>query len=102
MKPTTYGKLYLIPCTLSNPGETTVLPEDVLPQQVKRIIDCIDYYIVEKDSVIKSHSDMGCSWLSHCYLLWLYIQNYSQGARRETFPIQTVSFVDTSRLLSGV
>ena len=35
---TSFGKLYLIPCTLSNPGETTVVPEDVLPQTIKRSI----------------------------------------------------------------
>ena len=47
MKSNTLGKLYLIPITLSNPGETTVVPEDVLPQTIKRAIDFIDYYIVE-------------------------------------------------------
>ena len=63
MKPIQFlGKLYLIPCTLSNPGETTVVPEDVLPQSIKRAIDFIDYYIVENEKtarrVIKSiHPD---------------------------------------------
>lgn len=41
------GKLFLIPCTLSNPGELTINPFDVLPQQVKQCIDQLDYYIVE-------------------------------------------------------
>lgn len=49
MKSNTLGKLYLIPITLSNPGETTVVPEDVLPQTIKRAIDFIDYYIVENE-----------------------------------------------------
>lgn len=39
--------LYLIPCTLSNPGEIEVNPFDVLPQQIKNCIDQLDYYIVE-------------------------------------------------------
>lgn len=47
------GKLYLIPCTLSNPGETTVVPEDVLPQSIKRAIDFIDYYIVENEKTAR-------------------------------------------------
>jgi 16S rRNA (cytidine1402-2'-O)-methyltransferase len=47
------GKLYLIPCTLSNPGETTVVPEDVLPQSIKRTIDFIDYYIVENEKTAR-------------------------------------------------
>ena len=41
------GKLYLIPCTLSNPGEITINPFDVIPGQVKSCVDQIDYYIVE-------------------------------------------------------
>lgn len=41
------GKLYLIPCTLSNPGEITINPFDVIPAQIKNYIDQIDYYIVE-------------------------------------------------------
>ena len=53
MKPTSLGKLYLIPCTLSNPGETTVIPEDVLPQTIKRAIDFIDYYIVENEKTAR-------------------------------------------------
>ena len=47
------GKLYLIPCTLSNPGETTVAPEDVLPHSIKRTIDFIDYYIVENEKTAR-------------------------------------------------
>ena len=43
MKSTALGKLYLIPITLSNPGETTVAPEDVLPQTLKRTINFIDH-----------------------------------------------------------
>ncbi|UOX33916.1 SAM-dependent methyltransferase [Flavobacterium sediminilitoris] len=50
---TSFGKLYLIPCTLSNPGETTVVPEDVLPHTVKRAIDFIDYYIVENEKTAR-------------------------------------------------
>ena len=50
MKSNSLAKLYLIPITLSNPGETTVVPEDVLPQTIKRTIDFIDYYIVENRS----------------------------------------------------
>lgn len=44
---TTLGKLYLIPCTLSNPGEIEVNPFDVLPTQVKNCIDQLDHFIVE-------------------------------------------------------
>ncbi|HBK82317.1 MAG TPA: SAM-dependent methyltransferase [Flavobacterium sp.] len=47
------GKLYLIPCTLSNPGETTVNPNDVLPQSIKRVIDFIDDYIVENEKTAR-------------------------------------------------
>lgn len=50
---TCFGKLYLIPCTLSNPGETTVTPEDVLPQTIKRSIDFIDDYIVENEKTAR-------------------------------------------------
>lgn len=50
---TLFGKLYLIPCTLSNPGETTVPPEDVLPQTIKRAIDFIDHYIVENEKTAR-------------------------------------------------
>ncbi|KIX19696.1 SAM-dependent methyltransferase [Flavobacterium sp. 316] len=50
---TSFGKLYLIPCTLSNPGETTVVPEDVLPHTIKRAIDFIDYYIVENEKTAR-------------------------------------------------
>ena len=53
MNSTSYGKLYLIPITLSNPGETSVVPEDVLPQAVKRVIDFIDYYIVENEKTAR-------------------------------------------------
>ena len=53
MNSTSYGKLYLIPITLSNPGETSVVPEDVLPQTVKRVIDFIDYYIVENEKTAR-------------------------------------------------
>lgn len=41
------GTLYLIPCTLSNPGEITINPFDVIPAQVKNYVDAIDHYIVE-------------------------------------------------------
>ena len=47
------GKLYLIPCTLSNPGEVTVNPEDVLPQTIKRCVELIDYYIVENEKTAR-------------------------------------------------
>jgi 16S rRNA (cytidine1402-2'-O)-methyltransferase len=50
---TSFGKLYLIPCTLSNPGETTVVPEDVLPHTVKRSIDFIDHFIVENEKTAR-------------------------------------------------
>jgi 16S rRNA (cytidine1402-2'-O)-methyltransferase len=53
MKPTSFGKLYLIPITLSNPGETSVAPEDVLPQTIKRVIDFIDDYIVENEKTAR-------------------------------------------------
>ena len=53
MKSTSLGKLYLIPITLSNPGETTVVPEDVLPQTIKRTIDFVDYYIVENEKTAR-------------------------------------------------
>jgi 16S rRNA (cytidine1402-2'-O)-methyltransferase len=53
MKSSAFGKLYLIPCTLANPGETVVVPEDVLPQQIKRTIDWIDYYIVENEKTAR-------------------------------------------------
>ena len=49
MKPyTIHGKLYLIPTTL---GES--LPEDVLPQTVKRAIDFIQDYIVENEKTAR-------------------------------------------------
>jgi 16S rRNA (cytidine1402-2'-O)-methyltransferase len=49
MKPVTpRGKLYLIPITL---GESD--PNDVLPQTVKRAIDCIDSYIVENEKTAR-------------------------------------------------
>src|SRR6478609_5178168 len=47
------AKLYLIPCTLSNPGEVTVNPEDVLPQTIKRCVELIDYYIVENEKTAR-------------------------------------------------
>lgn len=53
MKSTSLGKLYLIPITLSNPGETTVVPEDVLPQTIKRTIDFVDHYIVENEKTAR-------------------------------------------------
>ena len=53
MKSTSFGKLYLIPITLSNPGETSVVPEDVLPQTIKRVIDFIDDYIVENEKTAR-------------------------------------------------
>lgn len=53
MESTSLGKLYLIPITLSNPGETTVMPEDVLPQSIKRTIDFVDYYIVENEKTAR-------------------------------------------------
>ena len=53
MKSNSLGKLYLIPITLSNPGETTVVPEDVLPQTIKRTIDFVDYYIVENEKTAR-------------------------------------------------
>ena len=53
MKSNALGKLYLIPITLSNPGETTVVPEDVLPQTIKRTIDFVDYYIVENEKTAR-------------------------------------------------
>jgi 16S rRNA (cytidine1402-2'-O)-methyltransferase len=49
MKPVALkGKLYLIPTTL---GEME--PNDVLPQTVKRTIDCIDQYIVENEKTAR-------------------------------------------------
>jgi 16S rRNA (cytidine1402-2'-O)-methyltransferase len=49
MKPVALkGKLYLIPTTL---GEME--PYDVLPQTVKRAIDCIDQYIVENEKTAR-------------------------------------------------
>jgi 16S rRNA (cytidine1402-2'-O)-methyltransferase len=53
MKSNSLGKLYLIPITLSNPGETTVVPEDVLPHTIKRTIDFVDYYIVENEKTAR-------------------------------------------------
>lgn len=48
MKPTFYGKLYLIPITL---GECD--PLDVLPQTIKRAVDLIDNYIVENEKTAR-------------------------------------------------
>ena len=53
MKSNSLGKLYLIPCTLSNPGETSEIPDDVLPQSIKRAIDFIDFYIVENEKTAR-------------------------------------------------
>jgi len=47
------GKLYLIPITLSNPGETSIIPEDVLPKSINRAIDFIDTYIVENEKTAR-------------------------------------------------
>lgn len=49
----TFGKLYLVPCTLSNPGEVSVDPNDVLPQTIKRCIELLDYYIVENEKTAR-------------------------------------------------
>ena len=49
----TFGKLYLIPCTLSNPGEVSVDPNDVLPQTIRRCIELLDYYIVENEKTAR-------------------------------------------------
>jgi 16S rRNA (cytidine1402-2'-O)-methyltransferase len=43
------GTLYLIPCTLANPGETNPAPDDVLPQTIKRALDLLSIYIVENE-----------------------------------------------------
>lgn len=49
MEPVTLkGKLYLIPTTL---GEMN--PHDVMPQTIKRIIDFIDFYIVENEKTAR-------------------------------------------------
>ena len=49
MKPVTFlGKLYLIPTTL---GESD--PNDVLPLSIKRVIDFINYYIVENEKTAR-------------------------------------------------
>lgn len=53
MKPTGPGKLYLLPITLSNPGETSVDPADVLPQTIKRTIEFIDHFIVENEKTAR-------------------------------------------------
>jgi 16S rRNA (cytidine1402-2'-O)-methyltransferase len=50
---TPLGKLYLIPCTLSNPGETASNVFDVLPQSIKRAIELIDDYIVENEKTAR-------------------------------------------------
>ncbi len=42
------GKLYLIPTTLGDSD-----PTDVLPQKVKRIIELLDYYIVENEKTAR-------------------------------------------------
>ena len=49
----TLGTLYLIPCTLSNPGEVSVNPDDILPQTIKRCISQIDHYIVENEKTAR-------------------------------------------------
>ncbi|HEX8576014.1 MAG TPA: SAM-dependent methyltransferase [Flavobacterium sp.] len=49
MKPVTFlGKLYLIPTTL---GESD--PNDVLPLSIKRVVDFINYYIVENEKTAR-------------------------------------------------
>lgn len=53
MSTTSYGKLYLIPCTLSNPGEIALDPNDVLPQTIKRCIALIDDFIVENEKTAR-------------------------------------------------
>lgn len=53
MSATSYGKLYLIPCTLSNPGELKVNPNDVLPQTIARCIALLDDYIVENEKTAR-------------------------------------------------
>ena len=50
---TILGKLYLIPCTLSNPGETSTNIADVLPHSIKRTIEFIDDYIVENEKTAR-------------------------------------------------
>jgi 16S rRNA (cytidine1402-2'-O)-methyltransferase len=50
---TKFGKLYLIPCTLSNPGEVSVDPNDVLPQTIRRCVELLDYYIVENEKTAR-------------------------------------------------
>ena len=45
---TSLGKLYLIPVTM---GECE--PMDVLPQTVKRVVELIDYYIVENEKTAR-------------------------------------------------
>jgi 16S rRNA (cytidine1402-2'-O)-methyltransferase len=47
------GKLYLIPCTLSNPGEITINPNDVLPHSITKIIELVDHYIVENEKTAR-------------------------------------------------
>lgn len=49
----TFGKLYLIPCTLSNPGEVSMDPNDVLPQTIKRCIELLNHYIVENEKTAR-------------------------------------------------
>ena len=70
---TSLGKLYLIPITLSNPGETTVAPEDVLPQTSKRTIDFIDTFIVENEKTARKNTE--------CIL------RYSKNSIHHQFPI---------------
>jgi len=43
------GTLYLIPCTLANPGEISASPDDVLPQTIKRALEVLSIYIVENE-----------------------------------------------------
>ncbi|AIG30002.1 SAM-dependent methyltransferase [Flavobacterium psychrophilum] len=50
---TILGKLYLIPTTL---GEMNA--DDVLPQTIKRVIDFIDYYIVENEKTARKSIKM--------------------------------------------
>ena len=50
---TILGKLYLIPCTLSNPGETSTNIADVLPHRIKRTLEFIEDYIVENEKTAR-------------------------------------------------
>jgi 16S rRNA (cytidine1402-2'-O)-methyltransferase len=56
----TFGKLYLIPCTLSNPGEVSMDPNDVLPQTIKRCIELLNHYIVENEKTARKYIKAIC------------------------------------------